>query len=464
MRYRPSPVWMPSLLLSLLSLACIADAAAEDAQPAWMLPSHAQVEAIVEERLAANGVGLVVGTLDADGTTAVVAGGRSGAADGRPLDGDTVFQIGSVTKGITSLLLADMVVRGEVALDDPAQKYLPDGVRMPRKGRPITLRDLADHVSGLPSMPTNLDLHAQPDPIEAYTVDDLHAFLSSYRPEHAPGETKAYSNLGVALLGRLLANRHGTTYEALLRERVLRPLGMDSTSITLTHDQRARLARGHDRYLQPVRTMEMKTLQASGSLRSTANDMLRLVAAYTGHAHTPLKQAIALQLEERLGWGVRPDGSVGHAGGKAGYRSAVLFDPHAGIGVVVLANARTYDEPMALARHLVVGEALEPAPPAPADRTRATLAADVLGAHAGRYETADGARFEIAVNGAHFLVRYPNGEIYEFVAGDRDTFFYHGGNDELEFEVDDAGRTVALLVYGDGQSAGGAERAARVDR
>ena len=387
--------------------------------------------------------------------------GRSGAADGRPLDGDTIFQIGSVTKGITSLLLAEMVTRGEVELDDPAEEYLPDGVTMPRKGRRITLRDLANHVSGLPSMPPNIDLNRKPDPIEGYTVPDLHDFLSTYIPEREPGEKEVYSNLGVALLGRLLANRMGTTYEKLLKERILRPLGMQSSSITLTDDQLNRLAEGHDRYLQPVRTMEMKTLQASGSLRSTANDMLKLIAAYTGPCETPLAAAAALQLEEELGWGVRPDGAAGHSGGKAGYRSAVLFDPGRDVGVVVLANARTYDEPMVLARHLVTGEPLEPAPPAPAPRNRVSLPAEILEAYAGRYQDARGAVYEVAVDGSGLLVRYPDNAIYEFVADGPRQFFYHGGNDDIAFEAGDDGLVTGMRVYGDGKAAGSFERAHR---
>lgn len=435
------------------------DPAAETAVPAS--PSEEDLRVLLEKRIEVNGVGVVVGLIDSDGTTVVAAGGRSSAPDHRPLDGDTVFQIGSVTKGITSLLLADMVVRGEVGLDDPAERYLPDGVTIPRKGRPITLRDLADHVSGLPLMPTNFDLNGEPDPIEAYTVEDLHDFLSTFTPERAPEEKEVYSNLGVALLGRLLANRMNTTYEALLKERVLQPLGMDSSSITLNDDQLARLAVGHDRYLQPVRTMEMRTLQASGSLRSTANDLLKLLAAYTGHRESPLAPAMTLQLKEELGWGVRPDGAMGHSGGKAGYRSAVLFDPKAGVGAVVLANARTYEQPMTLARHFVAGEPLEPPPPPPAPRNRVMLPAQVLTAYAGKYKTEDGASYEVAVNGANLLVRYPNTSILEFVADGRNDFFYHGGNDEIVFVTEGNRKIVGMKIYGDGKAAESFELARR---
>lgn len=416
----------------------------------WTLPSDSAIRALLAERMTHNGVGIVVGVIDSSGRR-VISYGRTGARDNRPLDGHTVFQIGSVTKPFTSLLLADMVRRGEINLDDPAAKYLPPGVEMPQRGRPITLRDLSEHVSGLPPMPSNFDLNGKPNPYEAYTVDDLHAFLSSYTPEREPGDEMVYSNLGVALLGRLLANRMDTDYETLLKERVLEPLGMESTSITLNSDQKQRLAPGHDQYLYPVHSWEMEVLPASGSLRSTANDMLSLLAAYLGYRSTPLDSAIALQLAETLGWGKTPSGRFGHSGGKAGYRSAVTFNPTSGIGAVVLANARTYDEPMNLARYLVTGEPLEPAPHAPS-RARATLPYAVLNRFVGRYRHHSGEELEVARNGHRLVVCYPSGSILEFVAAGPREFFYNGGNDDIVFEVDSEGRVTGLKLYGDGKT------------
>ncbi len=267
-------------------------AATDPATPTF--PAEEELRALLDKRLEANGMGVVIGLIDAEGTTRVVAGGRSGAVDDRPLDGDTVFLIGSLTKVFTGLLLADMVQRGEVQLDDPAAKYLPPGVEMPRRGRPITLQDLATHVSGLPSMPANFDLKAAPDPYSAYTTQQLYAFLSGYTPERGPGEKWAYSNLGVSLLGQLLANHAGKPYETLLKERILAPLGMDDTSIELTPGQAQRLAPGHDRYLQPVETWEMVAMPGSGSLRSTVNDMLSFLAAYFDEG-SPLKDAMVQQ-------------------------------------------------------------------------------------------------------------------------------------------------------------------------
>jgi CubicO group peptidase (beta-lactamase class C family) len=413
---------------------------------------------MLAERMANNGV--VVGVIDASGPR-VVAHGRSGAGDDRPLDGDTVFQIGSVTKTITTLLLAEMVVRGALRLDDHVAEFLPGGVSMPERGRAITLRDLATHRSGLPRMPTNFDLHGDPDPYEAYSVEQLYEFLSTYALDREPGARAAYSNLGVALLGRVLARRMDTEYEALVKDFVLEPLGMESTSISLSEDQLRRLAPGHDRYLHTVREWEMATLPASGSLRSTANDMLDLLAAYLGYRNTPLQAAMRLQRDEALAWAMRADGLLWHSGGKAGYRSGIALNASTGIGAVVLVNARTDASPMDIAIHLVTGEALQPAPPLPEYKERVELSRATLQTFEGRYRADAGVELEVARSGSRLLVRYPSGAILEFVAtGPRD-FFYHGGNDDITFEVAPDGVT-GLMLYGDGKKAGGAEPFRRV--
>ncbi|WP_187775640.1 serine hydrolase domain-containing protein [Luteimonas suaedae] len=438
----------------------------------WAVPSDDAIEALLADRMRHNGVGMVVGVVDGQ-RRVVVAHGVSGAADGRPLDGETVFQLGSLTKVITGLLLADMTARGEVDLDEPVNELLPPEGTMIEVARPITLRDLSTHTSGLPSMPGNFDIHGEPDPYAAYTVDQLWSFLSSYTPDRAPGKAYEYSNLGVSLLGWALALRLGTTYEALVKERILAPLGMDSTSITLTSDQLERLAPGHDPYLHPIRTWEMATLQASGSLRSTADDMLRLLEAYLGRTNVPhVSQAMELQLREGvevdgklvpLGLGLRPDGTYSHAGGKQGYRSGLAFDPKTGVGAVVLANTRTYDsEPMAIALHLVTGRPLPPASRAPEDKPRMQASSGELKRFAGRYRS-DAGEWEVAVAGALLRIRYPDKSILEFVPSGPGEFFYNAGNDDITFDIGAEGQVVGMTVYGDGKPEGGGRYAARIE-
>jgi D-alanyl-D-alanine-carboxypeptidase/D-alanyl-D-alanine-endopeptidase len=128
-------------------------------------------------------VGIVVGVIEPEGRRVVaygnLANGKPANGDPDTLDGDTIFEIGSITKVFTSLLLADMVNRKEVALDDAAARYLPANVRMPeRSGKSITLLDLSTHRAGLPSLPGNFKVKDATNPFGDYSVNDLWDFLS----------------------------------------------------------------------------------------------------------------------------------------------------------------------------------------------------------------------------------------------------------------------------------------------
>jgi CubicO group peptidase (beta-lactamase class C family) len=237
-------------------------------------------------------VGIVVGIGEPNGRR-VVAYGNLANGDPRPLDGDTIFEIGSVTKVFTSLLLADMVNRKEVALDDPAAKYVPGNVRMPeRSGKAITLHDLCTHTSGLPRIPSNFKPQDPHNPYADYSVDDLYQFLSGYTLPRDPGSEFEYSNLGGGLLGHVLAYRAGTDYVSLIRTRITEPLGMLDTGIALSSSMQQRMATGHSGMLAPTANWDLPTLAGAGALRSSANDMLTFLEALLGYKESPLGPAI----------------------------------------------------------------------------------------------------------------------------------------------------------------------------
>jgi CubicO group peptidase (beta-lactamase class C family) len=147
-------------------------------------PSDAQIRDLLVERIDKQhqSIGIVVGVIDSSGHRTVVSYGTFDAGDNRPVNGDTVFEIGSITKVFTSLLLADMTQRGEVSLTDPVAKYLPAAVKMPeRNGRQITLVDLATHTSGLPRLPSKLSPKDAANPYADYSVEQLYQFLSGYQ-------------------------------------------------------------------------------------------------------------------------------------------------------------------------------------------------------------------------------------------------------------------------------------------
>jgi CubicO group peptidase (beta-lactamase class C family) len=319
------------------------------------LLSDADVLAILKDRVddARQAVGLVACWFDG-GKHRIAAYGQPGHPKDRALDGDTVFEIGSITKVFTALLLTEMVMRGEVALDDPVAKYLPASVTMPsRNGRQITLLDLATYTSGLPRMPDNMPAGSV-NPFATYTTDQLYAFLSTHALRFEPGTRYEYSNLGFGLLGDVLARRAGTSYEDLLVARVCTPLGLNDTRITLTDSMRQRLALGHANNLSPASNWDFPTLAGTGALRSTANDMMKFVRATCfAEAGAPLGPAIELLLKTRrptnaadtkvgLGWFLltgNDDVVVSKDGMTGGYAAFVAFSTRLKSGAVVLSNA-----------------------------------------------------------------------------------------------------------------------------
>jgi CubicO group peptidase (beta-lactamase class C family) len=239
--------------------------------------------------------GMVVGVLR--GGERRVAGYLVLDAGRQPPDEHSICEIGSVTKVFTALVLADMALRGEVALDDPVRKYLPSTVQMPTwRGREITLLHLATHTSSLPRLPGNLSktIKDQANPYANYQVSDLYEFLSGYKLRYPIGSREEYSNLGMGLLGHVLELAADRCYEVLVRERILRPLALNDTTITLNPDQQGRLAPGHTPDGKVTANWDTPALAGCGALRSTAKDTLSFMAASMNPGTSPLSQAARL--------------------------------------------------------------------------------------------------------------------------------------------------------------------------
>ena len=334
--------------------------------------SDAEVNAVqtfLRTNLTTRNAGMVIGLLDHRGSRVLSAGKLDNGTD-QEVNGDTVFEIGSVTKVFTALLALDMARRGEVKLYDPVSSYLPERVKVPSyDGKEITLRNLAAQDSGLPWNPDNLDRILNRDPkipslkafkeaSDAYTAEDLYRFLSGYRLMNAPGTRFEYSNVGMALLGHALELKAGTNYESLVLNRICRPLQMDSTRIRLTPELKARLARGHWADGQPSETLNSQVMASAGALLSTANDLLRFLAANLGFTRSELGPLMDEMLVVRhrgtpqfgntaMPWldeGMyQPPGSelLGHGGGGFGYLVFVGLDKTKRRAVVVLCNHMT---------------------------------------------------------------------------------------------------------------------------
>ncbi len=291
----------------------------------------------------------------------IVSYGKFDADDPRIPDGETVFEIGSISKVFTSLLLCDMVLHGEVKLSDPVSKYLPDSVRMPtRHGKQITLLELAMHYSGLPRMPSNFHPKDPSNPYADYSVQQMYDFLSHYNLPRDPGAKYEYSNLGGGLLGHVLALRAGTDYETLLHTRITGPLGMTHTAVQFTPEMKANLAPGHSEGMSRTSNWDIPTFAGAGGIRSTLDDMLIFLSANMGVLKTPLRPAMKKMLSVRkaampgveiaMGWHILTNGEeiVWHNGGTGGYHTFMGFSPHRKVGVVVLSNSANNIDDIAL--------------------------------------------------------------------------------------------------------------------
>ncbi len=461
-----------SSLLCAACAVCLAVPFASAAGPAAApFPSDDAVRAALRERIEARrAVGVVVGLVDPSGRRVIAAGLRD-AGDARPLDGDALFEIGSVSKVFTALLLAEMVQRGEVKLTDPVASLLPPGTVVPRKGdRQITLGDLAAQLSGLPRLPANLAPKDATDPYVDYDAARLYAFLKDCTLTREPGASYEYSNLGAGLLGHALARRAGTTWESLVRARIAKPLGLAATTVTPGGELAARVVPGHDESLARVPAWHFDALAGAGALRSTANDMLAFVAAAAGLRETPLAPALQAMLAPRhatdipdteiaLGWHVSKRFGrdiVWHNGGTGGFHSFVGFDPQARTGVVVLANASVpdWDE---FAVRLLAGQPLA----APAAATAAGTAAGarrevaldpaVLDRYVGFYQLAPGLQFTITRTGTQLEAQLTGQGRLPVFASSETEFFYKAVDAQLTFEPGAGGPAAAVVLHQNGR-------------
>jgi D-alanyl-D-alanine-carboxypeptidase/D-alanyl-D-alanine-endopeptidase len=444
--------------------AVIASLALAPRLRAAAFPPDSAVRAILTTRVdAGQANSIVVGLLEG-GATRVIAYGAPDPAR-RPPDARTVFEIGSVTKVFTTSLLADMARRGEVRLDQPVAELLPKGVRVPAQdGRAITLLDLATQRSGLPRVPDNMPTGGD-NPYAAYTVDSLYAFLTRYTLPRAPGARYEYSNLGMGLLGHALARRAGRTYEAILVERVLGPLGLRDTRITLDADLRQRLTPGHDLAGKVVPNWDLPALAGAGALRSTASDMLRFVAANLDSTGTPVSAALWETHRRRndttipgtdigLAWHIihRPQGDLlMHNGGTGGYHAFVAFDPARRVGVVVLANSVANVDDIGF--HLM-DSTVSLTTVTKHDEVKVDPA--LLGEYVGRYALTPAFVIEVSREADLLFIQATNQPKLPVFAESDTRFFLRAVEAQISFERDSTGKVATLVLHQNGRDQRGA--------
>ena len=447
--------------LEVLLLVCSLTLPSVHAQTSTV-PPDPEIRKILADRIDRDhqGVGIVVGVIDPGGRR-VVSWGNLAKDDKRPLNGDTIFEIGSMTKVFTSLILMDMVQKGEVSLTDPVAKFLPPTAKVPeRNGKKITLQDISMQSSGLPRMPSNFAPKDMSNPYADYSVDQLYQFLSGYELTRDVGEKYEYSNLAVGLLGHALSRRAGMDYEALVKARITGSLEMTSTAVTLTPDMKARFAVGHNRNLKPVPAWDLPTLAGAGALRSSTNDMLTFLAANLGYTRTPLAAAMAAEISIRrptdlpnteiaYAWHVttKDDRSIiWHNGGTGGYRTFMGFDPKTRVGVVAMANTSTPQGVDDIGRHLI-NAAFPLAKFETKEHKAIAVDSKLFDGYTGRYQMAPNFVLSITRDGDHLYAQATGQGRFEIIPEAEKEYFARVDDIQITFNTGADGKATALVVH-----------------
>lgn len=317
--------------------------------------------------------GIAIGLLTPEGMFYFNYGASTWDSD-QAIDEHTLFEIGSITKVFSAILLAHAVEQGLTTLDTPLGELVPEEVSMPAHvDQPVTLKHLVTQRSGLPRMPTNFTPQSTFNPYRDYPRDLMYEFIDGYKLLRPPGSVYEYSNLGFMLLGDLLEGVYEKPYEEIVVEVIASPLEMEDTRTTLSEEQAARFARGHSGEY-PVASWDF-ALPGAGALRSTTTDMLRFLQAYLQPGEDALGAAMRLTTQEcyetdtyfiEVCLGIHTYTRYGktlywHNGQTGGYHSFAGFAPDDGVGVVVLVNSNYNIDELAL--HLL--EAQSPLPPLP---------------------------------------------------------------------------------------------------
>jgi D-alanyl-D-alanine-carboxypeptidase/D-alanyl-D-alanine-endopeptidase len=381
----------------------------------------------------------------------VVAFGR--LENGKAPDGGTVYEIGSITKTFTGMLLAEAVLAGRATLDTPVARLLPEFKIPSRSGREISLGELAMQNSGLPRLPANIRPKDPENPYADYDAAKLKAFLGGYELPRDPGAAYEYSNLGFGLLGYALAHAANTTYGAMTAEAIFKPLGMTVSGTVLTDAMRAHLAPGHIASGAPVKNWDFDALAGAGAIRSTADDMLRYLRANMGVGASPLVAATQFAQRPRsdatrnmrigLAWMTTGSGIVWHNGETGGYAGFIGFTADRRRGVVILTDTGTLVDDLGFAS-LDPGAEIEPT------RKAIVLPDAALEDYVGTYKLADNFLLKVFRSGDALLAQATGQGPVPIFPSAPNEFFAQVAGIGISFTRDSSGAVNGLVLHQNG--------------
>lgn len=278
--------------------------------------------------------------------------GETKKGTGNLPNGDSLYEIASISKTFTAIMLAHAVNEKKIALNDDIRKHLPGNYpELKFKDEPVRIINLSNHTSGLPSLPG--DFEKQPgynpaNPYQHYSKEMIYHFLATFKPDTIPGFKAQYSNLGFAVLGNILEDTYKIPLEKLLEQVITGPLKMKDTHYTILESQKNQLTTGYgDPNGQEVSYWEFGASKAAGGLKSNLNDMLLYLKANMSSKNRDFALSHQQTNQQNgfnrgLAWIIEPVKNytiIWHNGGTAGFRSFCGFLKDGNSGVVVLSNS-----------------------------------------------------------------------------------------------------------------------------
>ena len=393
--------------------------------------------------------------------------GQFSKTDTTKADENTIFEIGSISKVFTGVLLADAIERGLVTADQPAGELLPEGITMPfskkKPERKITLTQLSTHISGLPRMPNNFGDVDPKNPAANYGAEDMFEFLSSHDLSRKPGIAEEYSNLGVGLLGVLISRKQKMDYPCLLNSRITKPLGMSDTATSIAVDQKKRLAPPNDGGGNPASSWDFDAMAGAGAIRSTISDMLKFAKANLDPPNSEVGKALALAFAQQrkpkgfgsspmgFGWMINPTETRWHNGQTGGYHSIMFVNRKDNRAVVVLANTATgeVDKLGSEIMALLAGKDVKPRE----FRKSISVTAKTCQRYIGVYKLNEAVTFDVAYaseSKTELTVQLTGQPAFQIFPESETRWFLKVVEAEIEFTVDEDGKCVSLTLHQDG--------------
>lgn len=395
--------------------------------------------------------GVVVGVYQKGKEDTILSYGFANKETQQKTNDETIFEIGSISKAFTGIILSKMIAENKLAMDDTIDKFIEIDSEVGK----ITLQHLATHTSGLPSLPIGFEPKDQNNPYADYTYEHMLDFLRKHKLTRKPGEQYQYSNLGMGLLGKILEIHSKKSYETLVKEYICQPLSMSHTAIAL--DKQWQVAVGHDLDLNPVPLWDLPSMAAAGALRSNVKDSLIFVkeniAAHHVADKTLLQQAFVAshktlrdingKLKIATAWHKLDEDVVWHNGGTGGFRSFLGFNPQRNIGVVVLTNtANSLDYVGINILRFLSGEEMKEV----VVRQTADIDPKVFSSYVGTYQLGM-LHIKVSQDNDKLMVQVADQPPFRVYPETETKFFWKVVNAQLKFMKNTKGKVNKLILY-----------------